>query len=30
VKNAVEKKKKIIVNFALSVPAFYPSSFVEE
>ena len=30
VKGAVEKKKKIIVNFALSVPAFYPSSFVEE
>jgi len=29
VKNAVEKKKKIIVSFGLSVPAFYPSSFIE-
>ena len=26
-KGAVEKKKKVIVNFDLSVPAFYPSSF---
>ena len=26
-KNAVEKKKKIIVNMVLSVPAFYPTSF---
>jgi len=30
VKGAVEKKKKIIVNFTLSVPTFYPSSFTEE
>ena len=29
-KGAVEKKKKIIVNMALSVPAFYPSSFIAE
>ena len=28
-KGAVEKKKKIIVSFDLSVPAFYPSSFTE-
>ena len=30
VKNAVEKKKKIIVSFKLSVPAFYPSLFTAE
>jgi len=30
VKNAVEKKKKIKVSFKLSVPAFYPSSFMAE
>ena len=30
VKGAVEKKKKIIVNMVLSVPAFYPSSFIAE
>ena len=29
-KNAVEKKKKITVNMAMSVPAFYPSSFTSE
>ena len=29
-KNAVEKKKKIIVNMVLLVPAFYPSSFTED
>ena len=29
VKNAVEKKKKIVVKFALSVPVFSPSSFTE-
>jgi len=28
-KGAVEKKKKIKVNFGLSVPAFYPSLFTE-
>ena len=27
-KNAVEKKKKIIINMVLSVPAFYPTSFI--
>ena len=27
-KNAVEKKKKIVVKFAASVQAFYPPSFV--
>ena len=29
-KGAVEKKKKVIVSFKLSVPAFYPSSFTAE
>ena len=29
-KGAVEKKKKIIINFALSVPAFTPRSFTGE
>ena len=29
-KNAVEKKKKIVVKLAASVQAFYPSSFIEE
>ena len=28
VKNAVEKKKKIVVNLAASVQKFYPSSFI--
>ena len=29
VKNAVEKKKKTVVNMALSVLSFYPTSFTE-
>ena len=29
VKNAVEKKKKIIVSMTLAVPSFYPGLFVE-
>ena len=29
-KNAVEKKKKIVVSMILAVPSFYPSSFIED